>query len=53
LTRGQTVVDQLNVSGDERNRGVWSADRGANNVKVIWKIDVPRWKQTLMKALAD
>lgn len=50
LTRGQTVVDQLNVSGDERNRGVWSTS-GASKIKVIWKIDIPRWKTLLMKCL--
>jgi purine nucleosidase len=52
LTRGQTVVDQLNVSDDDRNRGVWS-HRGANQVKVIWKIDIPRWKALLMKSLGS
>ena len=50
LTRGQTVVDQLNVSHDTRNRGVWSSPNG-NDVRVIWKIDIPRWKELLMRCL--
>lgn len=29
LTRGMTVVDRLNVSGDARNRGVWGRPPGA------------------------
>jgi purine nucleosidase len=52
LTRGQTVVDQLNVSADERNRGIWSTGGAANDVKVIWKIDIPRFKALLMKSLS-
>ena len=50
LTRGQTVVDRLNVAGDERNRGAWSAT-GGNPIRVCWSIDVPRWKRMLMDAL--
>jgi purine nucleosidase len=53
LTRGQTVVDRLNVSDDERNRGVWSTFRGRpRNVSVCWAIDVARWKQFLYSSLA-
>jgi purine nucleosidase len=51
LTRGMTVVDRLNVSGDERNRGVWSDRRGQSNVRVCWAIDVPLWKRMLYAAL--
>jgi purine nucleosidase len=51
LTRGQTVVDQLNVSRDERNRGVWSLPSRAREVKIIWKIDIPRFKALLMECL--
>ena len=52
LTRGQTVVDRLNVAHDDRNRGVWSALRTRANVSVCWSIDVPRWKNLLYRALA-
>ena len=52
LTRGMTVVDRLNVAGDERNRDVWKqALDGARNARVCWTIDVARWKQTLYAAL--
>jgi purine nucleosidase len=49
LTRGMTVVDRLNVAHDARNRGVWSvwARREKANAKIIWTIDIPRWKQLL------
>src|SRR3954468_7052444 len=53
LTRGITVVDQLNIAGDARNRGVWSALKHAPTISVIWKIDIPRWKQLLYRALSD
>ena len=53
LTRGMTVVDRLNIAGDDRNRGVWSALAGRKaTVSVIWSIDVPLWKQMLYAALA-
>ena len=53
LTRGQTVVDRLNVADDERNRGAWSAFAGrARNTSVCWAIDVARWKQLLYRSLA-
>jgi purine nucleosidase len=51
LTRGMTVVDKLNVAGDERNRGVWSSGSVKNKVRVCWAIDVPRWKGMLMEAM--
>ena len=51
LTRGMTVVDRLNVAGDDRNRGVWHA-AGAS-VNVVWTIDVPRWKALLYRALSS
>jgi purine nucleosidase len=52
LTRGMTVVDRLNVAGDERNRGVWSSllERPPN-ANVCWTIDTARWKQTLFDSL--
>ena len=52
LTRGQTVADRLNVSHDERNRGLWSIPREGQPVTVVWKIDVGRWKELLFKSLA-
>ena len=51
LTRGMTVVDRLNVSGDERNRGVWSDHKGPSNIRVCWAIDVPLWKRMLYAAV--
>ena len=51
LTRGMTVVDRLNVCGDDRNRGVWDA-AGGMPANVVWAIDVPRWKAMLYRALA-
>jgi purine nucleosidase len=48
LTLGMTVVDCLNVSGDERNREVW---KDAPHADVCWTIDVQRWKQSLYAAL--
>jgi purine nucleosidase len=53
LTRGQTVVDRLNVSDDERNRGIWSSMRGEDkNVSVCWSIDIRRWKALLQRSLS-
>ena len=48
LTRGMTVVDRLNVGGDERNRAVWA---DAKEIQVDWAIDVERWKSALERAL--
>jgi purine nucleosidase len=48
LTRGMTVVDRLNVAGDERNRAVWAPLLGKGpNALVHWEIDIPRWKALL------
>jgi purine nucleosidase len=52
LTRGMTVVDRLNVAGDERNRAVWGQALQANRkIKVCWKIDTLKWKGALLAAL--
>jgi len=52
LTRGMTVVDRLNVAGDERNRLVWQAALSdSNKAKVCWRIDNTRWKEALYRAL--
>jgi len=52
LTVGTTVVDRLNVAGNERNRRVWGPilDKG-RKTKVYWSIDNARWKQALYSAL--
>jgi purine nucleosidase len=52
LTRGMTVVDQLDVADDERNTRQWKSviERG-RNVEVCWEIDVPRWKELLYSVL--
>jgi purine nucleosidase len=52
LTRGMTVVDRLNVAGDERNREVWAAQiAAARKGKIVWTIDNGRWKEALFAAL--
>jgi purine nucleosidase len=53
LTRGMTVVDRLNVAGDDRNRGLWQPLIAKNNkIRVCWTIDIPRWKDALFRALS-
>jgi len=52
LTRGMTVVDRLDVSGDERNLADWRLARDAGKkASICWTIDVPRWKQLLFDSL--
>lgn len=52
LTRGMTVVDQLNVTDDERNREIWkSVLKSERNVTICWELDVPRWKELLFSLL--
>ena len=52
LTRGMTVVDRLNVAGDERNRELWRwAVEGGKKAKIFWTIDNSRWKHALYEAL--
>ena len=51
LTRGMTVVDRLNVAGDERNRAVWAPVLRGPKAKVCWSIDNKRWKEALYAAL--
>ncbi|RXH54617.1 nucleoside hydrolase [Granulicella sibirica] len=48
LTRGMTVVDKLNVSGDQRNASVWAA---SGRAEICWKLDVPGWKAALERSL--
>jgi purine nucleosidase len=52
LTRGMTVVDRLNVAGDERNREVWKEQiEQGRKAKIIWTIENRRWKEELYKRL--
>ncbi len=54
LTRGMTVVDRLNVSGDERNREVWKEQHArGRKAKIVWTIDNLRWKKELVRRLAN
>lgn len=48
LGRGQTLIDRLNVGGDERNRRVWAE---AGSAEICWTLDVGRWKELLGVAL--
>ncbi len=52
LTRGMTVVDRLNVAGNDRNKAVWAPVLKAGvKTKIVWTIDNTRWKQALFSAL--
>jgi inosine-uridine nucleoside N-ribohydrolase len=52
ITRGMSVVDKLGVAQDARNRAVWSdVVERARQHTVIWEMDVPGWKQALLRAL--
>ena len=53
ITRGMSVVDKLGVVEDARNRAVWSEvrERGRKQ-KVIWQMDIPGWKRSLLRGLA-
>jgi len=52
LTRGMTVVDRLNVAGDDRNQAVWAPVVGKQRkAKVCWTLDTKRWKEGLYSAL--
>src|SRR5271165_1056616 len=54
LTRGMTVVDQLNIAGNARNREVWRHFDGQMPITdVCWTLDVTRWKEALFEALGD
>jgi purine nucleosidase len=52
LTRGMTVVDRLNVSGDENNAEVWNAAAGeSEGADILWTLDARRFKAMLRAAL--
>ena len=52
ITRGMTVVDRLNVAGDDRNRGFWAgaASHGLPS-EICWKLDIAGWKRALLASL--
>jgi purine nucleosidase len=52
ITRGMSVVDKLNVAHDARNRDAWREplERGRKHT-VIWEMEIPAWKQSLLQAL--
>ena len=50
LTRGMTVVDRLNVAGDDNNREVWAAESAGADV--LWTFDAAKFKAMLKAALA-
>ncbi len=52
LTRGMTVVDRLNVSGDANNAKVWKAAAGEDGADILWTLDARRFKAMLRAALA-
>jgi purine nucleosidase len=52
LTRGMTVVDQLGVASDVRNRDLWAnLVTKKPNVTVCWEINIPYWKEMLYRVL--
>ena len=52
ITRGMSVIDRLGVAADARNRAVWSdVIAQGRKQKVIWEMDIPGWKQALLRAL--
>ena len=52
LTLGMTVVDRLNVAGNDRNRAAWAPVlRSGQKAKICWTIDNKRWKHALYAAL--
>ena len=53
LTRGMTVVDRLNVSGDANNARVWKSAAGeSDGADILWTLDARRFKAMLRLALA-
>jgi len=52
LTRGMTVVDRLNVTGDDNNAPVWKAQASDRAADIVWSFDSGRFKAMLKAALA-
>jgi purine nucleosidase len=54
LTRGMTVVDRLDVAGDDNNRQTWGAAlMSGATADVCWTFDSAGFKTMLKRALAD
>ena len=52
LTRGMTVVDRLDLAGDERNATTWAPTLAAGaRARICWTLDVAGWKAALLRAL--
>jgi purine nucleosidase len=52
LTRGMTVVDRLDITGDDRNYAIWKhAREDGKKARICWSIDVSRWKRLLFDSL--
>ena len=49
LTRGMTVVDQLNVAHDGNNKTVWAEQK--HKADICWTLDTTAFKQMLIAAL--
>lgn len=52
LTRGMTVVDQLDVHDDPHNLDVWGR-LPEPNALICWEIDTRAWKRMLFDVLAE
>ena len=52
LTRGMTVVDRLNVTGDDNNAHVWKAHASERKADIVWTFDSIKFKAMLKAALA-
>ncbi|HTR13137.1 MAG TPA: nucleoside hydrolase [Roseiarcus sp.] len=52
LTRGMTVVDRLNVTGDDNNAHVWKAHGPDRKADIVWTFDSAKFKAMLKAALA-
>jgi len=53
LTRGMTVVDRLNVSGDSNNAAVWAQTiRSGADADICWTFDAAGFKRMLKRALS-
>jgi hypothetical protein len=47
-----SVIDRLGVAADVRNSAVWSDILAhGRRQKVIWEMEIPGWKQALLRAL--
>jgi len=52
ITRGMTIVDRLNVSGDANNAAAWAETRKAGTkTDICWTFDAKAYKDLLMVAL--